>query len=172
MDSLGTVAIGAACAATGSLVTGYVLKAAEQRRNLRDAGPLAVAQKRHLDLYEAARSLAGKLADLDHCLGHVRRDSDPKLIQAYARRGEQLRRQVRAGARAEILGMGPELVSAIGNLTDKAQTILIAAHARAEGELDGAGELQFQAEAHEFAAELSELHGRIEVLENEAGRSG
>lgn len=173
MDSLGTVAFGAACAAIGSLVTGYLLKAAEHRREMRDAGPLEVERKRHLDRYEAVRSLSGMLAELRHCVDHVRGDRDNRFVDGYTSKGERLRLEIRESARAEILGLGPEMVAAITAVTDHAHEILSATlAARAARDLgDVFADEQLLSQAHDWKHELGNvltLLGRFERAQ-EAG---
>jgi hypothetical protein len=124
MDSLITVGVGAGGAALGSLVTGYLLKAADRRGVLRDAGPLEVKRKEHLDRYEAVKSLSGQLANLKHYVDHVCKDKNADSRRAYRKKGEALSREIRGQARSEIYGFGPEVLPAIYEITDKAQAIL------------------------------------------------
>jgi hypothetical protein len=68
------VAFGALCAAAGSLITGYVLKLFETRRERRDAGLIEVLRKQRMDRYDTVQEFIGQLAELYHCIGHVIND--------------------------------------------------------------------------------------------------
>jgi hypothetical protein len=124
MSSLVTVGVGAGGAALGSLVTGYLLKAADRRAELRIAGRVEVRRQQHLDRHKTAKSLSGQLANLKHYLDHACEDENADSRLAYRERGERLCREIRGRARSEIYDVGPDVLSAIYDVTDRAQAIL------------------------------------------------
>ena len=80
------IAVGAACAASGSLITGYVLKLTESRRTIRDAGREDIVRKQRVDRYDALQNLLRGQAQLKHCVYHVL-EWDDERDQHYVERG-------------------------------------------------------------------------------------
>ncbi|HEX8065210.1 MAG TPA: hypothetical protein VF520_01650 [Thermoleophilaceae bacterium] len=136
MDPVLTAGVGAACAAAGSFVTGYLLKRSEQRRALRDAGRLEVERKRSLDLYEALRGITGHIAELDHCIMHLSSPRTDDGRRHYSETGARVRSELRALARAEIQVLGEDTVQLLMWVTDLAGRFFAAAESPAASDED------------------------------------
>lgn len=124
--------VGAVCAAVGSLVTGYLLKAAESRRLLRHAGRLEVERKQALDAYDALAELTGSMAELEHCVFHISSPRTQDELDEYLRSATERRKNLRAMTRANTSSLGAELVQLVTAATDELEGFLGAARSDAD----------------------------------------
>jgi hypothetical protein len=117
--SLELVVVGAACAAAGSLVTGYVLNLVEHRREARTAGAIEVSRKYHIDRYDAANRLVGLGAELLHKASNVSRGQEAGRDEAQSRVDE-----MRTFARSNSAVLDEQLLTAIMAYTDAVRRVV------------------------------------------------
>jgi hypothetical protein len=113
------IALSAISAILSSLITGYLLKLIEHKREIRTAGISDVARKRALDRYEALREVVALSASLLHNLRKIDRE-DFVWIGAALRDMQSLRNVTRR----ETLNLGTEQIKYIESVTDRVRDSL------------------------------------------------
>ncbi len=113
------IALSAISAILSSLITGYLLKLIEHKREIRTAGISDVARKRALDRYEALREVVAISASLLHNLRKIDRED-------FVWIGDALRdmQSLRKVARRETLNLGANQIKYIESVTDRVRDIL------------------------------------------------